>query len=214
MPAPHHSVFRLDALPAAQPTASKHWRPTFMTYTVLNGETTSIMWPTLGSRTAKEQNRTELCLLHDIIWRSFNYSERSQSHGAVNNSVSIYSQSSCKSIHKFSVTVARKCHYYGEYRQILITVATTAEYGFQSHNQHDILIHFVTVLQSINTVWKFKTVPRQVASQSSWIFIHTFCTITLMNTGSDRCLYLSPCTCTAWSKNAHLALLCRWNAST
>ena len=26
MPAPHHSVFyRLDALPAAQPTASKHW---------------------------------------------------------------------------------------------------------------------------------------------------------------------------------------------
>jgi len=27
MPAPHHSVFyRLDALPVAQPTASKHWR--------------------------------------------------------------------------------------------------------------------------------------------------------------------------------------------
>ena len=27
MPVPHHSVFyRLDALPAAQPTASKHWR--------------------------------------------------------------------------------------------------------------------------------------------------------------------------------------------
>jgi len=27
VPAPHHSVFyRLDALPAAQPTASKHWR--------------------------------------------------------------------------------------------------------------------------------------------------------------------------------------------
>ena len=27
-PAPHHSVFyRPDALPAAQPTASKHWRP-------------------------------------------------------------------------------------------------------------------------------------------------------------------------------------------
>ena len=27
-PAPHHSVFyRQDALPAAQPTASKHWRP-------------------------------------------------------------------------------------------------------------------------------------------------------------------------------------------
>jgi len=28
MPVPHHSVFyRPDALPAAQPTASKHWRP-------------------------------------------------------------------------------------------------------------------------------------------------------------------------------------------
>ena len=28
MPAPHHSVFyRPDALPAAQPTASEHWRP-------------------------------------------------------------------------------------------------------------------------------------------------------------------------------------------
>ena len=31
-PAPHHSVFyRPDALPAAQPTASKHWRPTTTT---------------------------------------------------------------------------------------------------------------------------------------------------------------------------------------
>ena len=30
MPAPHHSVFyRLDALPATQPTASKHWRHIF-----------------------------------------------------------------------------------------------------------------------------------------------------------------------------------------
>ena len=32
MPAPHHSVFyRPDALPAAQPTASKHWRLTTLT---------------------------------------------------------------------------------------------------------------------------------------------------------------------------------------
>jgi len=32
-PAPHHSVFyRLDALPAAQPTASKHWRPKWTGY--------------------------------------------------------------------------------------------------------------------------------------------------------------------------------------
>ena len=31
-PAPHHSVFyRPDALPAAQPTVSKHWRPLFRT---------------------------------------------------------------------------------------------------------------------------------------------------------------------------------------
>jgi len=31
MPAPHHSVFyRSDALPAAQPTASKHWRHTWV----------------------------------------------------------------------------------------------------------------------------------------------------------------------------------------
>ena len=31
MPAPHHSVFsRPDALPAAQPTASKHWRQLFI----------------------------------------------------------------------------------------------------------------------------------------------------------------------------------------
>jgi len=33
-PAPHHSVFyRPDALPAAQPTASKHWRDSRHTYT-------------------------------------------------------------------------------------------------------------------------------------------------------------------------------------
>ena len=33
-PAPHHSVFyRLDALPAAQPTASNHWRQTLVIMT-------------------------------------------------------------------------------------------------------------------------------------------------------------------------------------
>ena len=37
-PAPHHSVFyRPDALPAAQPTASKHWRPTII-------DTAHILW--------------------------------------------------------------------------------------------------------------------------------------------------------------------------
>ena len=34
MPVPHHSVFyRPDALPAAQPTASKHWRHTWLILT-------------------------------------------------------------------------------------------------------------------------------------------------------------------------------------
>ena len=91
------------------------------------------------------------------------------------------------------------------YRQILINVTTMVEYGFHFQNQHDILIHFVIVLQRPSTVWRFKNVPRQIASQRSWIFIHTFCTITLTNTGSHHCLYLSPCTCTAWSKNAHFS---------
>ena len=36
-PAPHHSVFyRPDALPAAQPTASKHWRHFMLTLTYIN----------------------------------------------------------------------------------------------------------------------------------------------------------------------------------
>ena len=36
-PAPHHSVFfRLDALPAAQPTASKHWREQALKATFLS----------------------------------------------------------------------------------------------------------------------------------------------------------------------------------
>ena len=35
-PAPHHSVFyRPDALPAAQPTASKHWRDLYLYYFIL-----------------------------------------------------------------------------------------------------------------------------------------------------------------------------------
>ena len=37
MPAPHHSVFyRPDALPAAQPTASKHWRQIASVWTKIN----------------------------------------------------------------------------------------------------------------------------------------------------------------------------------
>jgi len=36
-PAPHHSVFYMpDALPVAQPTASKHWRQKALTYKVGN----------------------------------------------------------------------------------------------------------------------------------------------------------------------------------
>ena len=40
MPAPHHSDFyRPDALPAAQPTASKHWRQTGMCYNITETDT-------------------------------------------------------------------------------------------------------------------------------------------------------------------------------
>ena len=36
MPAPHHSVFyRPDALPAAQPTASKHWRAKLLWHKII-----------------------------------------------------------------------------------------------------------------------------------------------------------------------------------
>ena len=48
MPAPHHSVFyRPDALPATQPTASKHWRPlkSYCANNLLHGwQSSSSMW--------------------------------------------------------------------------------------------------------------------------------------------------------------------------
>ena len=48
MPAPHHSVFyRLDALPATQPTASKHWRDTLtnaMNYIIVIGINVKSAW--------------------------------------------------------------------------------------------------------------------------------------------------------------------------
>ena len=33
----------------------------------INGESTSMVWPTLDSRTAKEQNRTDLCVANDGV---------------------------------------------------------------------------------------------------------------------------------------------------
>ena len=50
MPVPHHSVFyRPDALPAAQPTASKHWRPhNFLkSYLLYNVTALKILMPLL-----------------------------------------------------------------------------------------------------------------------------------------------------------------------
>ena len=56
-PAPHHSVFyRPDALPAAQPTASKHWRHVYLPYDGVNNKTTeqfkvvhgTLIYPTLS----------------------------------------------------------------------------------------------------------------------------------------------------------------------
>ena len=43
IPAPHHSVFyRPDALPAAQPTASKHWRHSVQGMHTVNSERTKV----------------------------------------------------------------------------------------------------------------------------------------------------------------------------
>jgi len=50
MPAPYHSrLYRLDALPAAQPTASKHWRPAIYTKTESTGSSNSGSSYPLGS---------------------------------------------------------------------------------------------------------------------------------------------------------------------
>jgi len=44
MPAPHHSVFyRLDALPATQPTASRHWRHFQLSVTDIKSEVTALL---------------------------------------------------------------------------------------------------------------------------------------------------------------------------
>ena len=53
MPAPHHFVFyRPDALPATQPTASKHWRQCIATLTCDLSLNTTLVW--------------ECCLFSDI----------------------------------------------------------------------------------------------------------------------------------------------------
>ena len=62
MPAPHHSVFyRPDALPAAQPTVSKHWRHCLQMYAVY---ARTVKWTTQKHRTGgrKKSQITESLL--------------------------------------------------------------------------------------------------------------------------------------------------------
>jgi len=69
MPAPHHSVFyRPDALPAAQPTASKHWRHGHFTYYYICTNI-AVNFLEKGNEIAV-MSRTEVaCVtLHAVIW--------------------------------------------------------------------------------------------------------------------------------------------------
>ena len=80
-PAPHHSVFyRLDAFPAAQPTASKHWRQcTIRQFQCTLGTnqsispacwdhsskpTTAVQWVNGTDRQTDRQTQTDTELLH------------------------------------------------------------------------------------------------------------------------------------------------------
>jgi len=68
-PDPHHSVFyRPDALPAAQPTASKHWRPLLIKYHKNkyirpHSVRSKFMWPTRYAA-AVANDRYLICCLH------------------------------------------------------------------------------------------------------------------------------------------------------
>jgi len=61
IPTPHHSFYRPDALPAAQPTASKHWRPICTISNILNG--TELMLITTAA------NSGYLVLLESVQYR-------------------------------------------------------------------------------------------------------------------------------------------------
>ena len=65
-PAPHHSVFyRPDALPAAQPTASKHWRRSIKSAEIMyvRGLATAV-----SSCTKLKHNRQPGYLIYLTIW--------------------------------------------------------------------------------------------------------------------------------------------------
>ena len=62
MPAPHHSSFfyKPDALPAAQPTVSKHWRPSY-TMRTFNNQSPKTMLKALQRLIVKFRNAFRLC---------------------------------------------------------------------------------------------------------------------------------------------------------
>jgi len=65
VPAPHHSVFyRPDALPAAQPTASKHWRP------VCTSDNKSIYldsWHVISKSKKVRTTKVKIARKHEVI---------------------------------------------------------------------------------------------------------------------------------------------------
>ena len=64
MPAPHHSVFyRPDALPAAQPTASKHWRSTRH-----NNNNNNNKWRRMRSKVHSSLIFVLVFVLHSVIF--------------------------------------------------------------------------------------------------------------------------------------------------
>ena len=73
-PAPHHSVFyRPDALPATQPTASKHWRPRLLYYRSF-WESSSLfniqndLWCKFGISKFVNQNNEVLIIIGYLSW--------------------------------------------------------------------------------------------------------------------------------------------------
>jgi len=59
MPAPHHSVFyRPDALPAAEPTVSKHWRQKTMYFTIYLTQTVQVNCNKIQSTFGDMRHRT------------------------------------------------------------------------------------------------------------------------------------------------------------
>ena len=69
MPAPHHSVFyRPDALPAAQPTASKHWRQNFDIHEVIMNIFGRIVSEKVSNEKMLYSKLSMLSFLKDSVW--------------------------------------------------------------------------------------------------------------------------------------------------